>query len=137
FIANFDKAHGKTLALPHALPESYVSDTWLFGNVRNGTSPGLSTQSLTGLFYLRNNNGQLLIDPTSGLPIRSTVFIDHGYDRTPNFTLGITNIFRHKKLSLNFLLDIRKGGDVFNATEQFLTARGLALSTLDRNTPGV
>jgi TonB-linked SusC/RagA family outer membrane protein len=137
FLANFEKAHGKTLALPHALPESYVSDTWLFGNVRNGTAPGLSTQSLTGLFYLRNNAGQLLIDPTTGLPIRSTAFIDHGYDRTPNYTIGITNNIKIKKASLSFLFDIRKGGDVFNATEQFLTARGLATSTLDRNDPRV
>jgi hypothetical protein len=105
--------------------------------LRNGTAPGLSTESLTGLFYLRNKNGDLLIDPTSGLPIRSTVFIDHGYDRTPKFTIGLTNVVKRGKLSLNFLLDIRKGGDVFNATEQFLTARGLALSTLDRNTPRV
>lgn len=136
-LANFDKAHGKTLALPHALPESYVSDTWLFGNVRNGTAPGLSTQSLTGLFYLRNTAGQLLIDPTTGLPVRSTVFIDHGYDRTPDFTVGITNSFKRKNISLSFLVDIRKGGDVFNATEQFLTARGLSPRTLDRNDPRV
>jgi len=137
FLVNFDKAHGKTLALPHALPESYVSDTWLFGNVRNGTAPGLSTESLTGLFYLRNKDQQLLIDPTSGLPIRSGAFIDHGYDRTPNFTMGITNNFRLGKLSLSFLLDIRRGGDVFNATEQYLTARGLSMRTLDRNEPRV
>ena len=137
FLANFEKAHGKTLALPHALPESYVSDTWLFGNVRNGTAPGLSTQSLTGLFYLRNTAGQLLIDPTTGLPIRSTSFINHGYDRTPNYTIGITNNIKVKKMSLSFLFDIRKGGDVFNATEQFLTARGLATSTLNRNEPRV
>jgi TonB-linked SusC/RagA family outer membrane protein len=137
FLVNFDKAHGKTLALPHALPESYVSDTWLFGNVRNGTAPGLSTESLTGLFYLRNKDNQLLIDPTTGLPIRSTAFIDHGYDRTPNFTMGITNNFRKGKLSLSFLLDIRRGGDVFNATEQYLTARGLSMRTLDRNEPRV
>ena len=136
-LANFEKAHGKTLALPHALPESYVSDTWLFGNVRNGTAPGLSTQSLTGLFYLRNKEGKLLIDPTSGLPVRSTSFIDAGYDRTPDFTIGLTNTLRRKSLSLSFLWDIRKGGDVFNATEQFLTARGLAKSTLDRNEPRV
>jgi TonB-linked SusC/RagA family outer membrane protein len=136
-LANFEKAHGKTLALPHALPESYVSDTWLFGNVRNGTAPGLSTQSLTGLFYLRNKAGQLLIDPTNGLPIRSTVFIDHGYDRTPDFTIGLTNTVRRHGMSLSMLWDIRKGGDIFNATEQFLTARGLAKSTLDRNDPRV
>ncbi len=136
-LTNYDRAHGKTLALPHALPESYVSDTWLFGNVRNGTAPGLSTQSLTGLFYLRNAAGDLLIDPTTGLPVRSTAFIDHGYDRTPDWTMGITNTFKRKGLSLNFLLDIRKGGDVFNATQQYLTARGLSMRTLDRLEPRV
>jgi TonB-linked SusC/RagA family outer membrane protein len=136
-LANFEKAHGKTLKLPNALPESYVSDTWLFGNVRNGTAPGLSTQSLTGLYYLRNNSGQILIDPTSGLPIRSTVFIDHGYDRTPDFMIGLTNNIKRGNLALSFLWDIRKGGDVFNATEQYLTARGLSPRTLDRWEPRV
>ncbi len=69
--ANFAAARGLVQKLPNALPESYVSDTWLYGNVRNGTAPGLSTMSLTGQFYLRNNEGQLLIDPTTGLPLRS------------------------------------------------------------------
>src|SRR5690348_15664532 len=32
FQANFDKHHGQTVKLPNALPESYVSDTWLYGN---------------------------------------------------------------------------------------------------------
>ncbi len=136
-VANFERARGRVLALPNALPESYVSDTWLFGNVRNGTAPGMSTRSLTGLFYLRTTSGQLLIDPTTGLPIRSTSFIDAGYDRQPDFSIGLTNTFRYKRLSLNFLVDIRKGGDVFNATEQFLTARGLSKRTLDRDTPRV
>ncbi len=136
-LANFDRSRGKVLALPNALPESYVSDTWLFGNVRNGTAPGLSTRSLTGLFYLRNNEGKLLIDPTSGLPLRSTVFIDAGYDRQPDFTMGVTNTLRYKRASLSFLIDLRKGGDVFNATEHFLTASGLTMRTLDRNEPRV
>ncbi|HEU4879975.1 MAG TPA: TonB-dependent receptor, partial [Gemmatimonadaceae bacterium] len=137
FLANFEKARGTVLALPNALPESYVSDTWLFGNVRNGTAPGLSTRSLTGLFYLRNNEGKLLIDPTTGLPLRSTVFIDHGYDRQPNFTVGLTNTVKYKRVTLSALLDIRRGGDVFNATEQYLTARGLSKRTLDREEPRV
>lgn len=136
-LANFDKHHGETLTLPNALPESYVSDTWLFGNVRNGTAPGLSTESLTGLFYLRNNQGKLLIDPTTGLPLRSTTFIDAGYDRTPKYTIGVTNTVRYKKLSLSALVDIRRGGDIFNATEHYLTTRGLSMGTMDRNTPRV
>lgn len=135
--ANFERARGKVLALPNALPESYVSDTWLFGNVRNGTAPGLSTRSLTGLFYLRNSKGDILIDPTSGLPIRSTVFIDGGYDRQPDYTIGINNTLRHRRWSVNFLLDLRKGGDVLNATEAYLTTRGLSKRTLDRETPRV
>jgi TonB dependent receptor len=136
-LVNFDKHHGKVLSLPHDLVESYVSDTWLYGNVRAGTMPGLSTESLTGLFYLRNKEGKLLIDPTTGLPIRSADFIDAGYDRTPKYTVGLTNTIRYRKVSLDFLIDFRRGGDIFNATEQFLTARGLATSTLDRNTPRI
>jgi len=127
--------------LPNGIPESYVSDTWLYGNVRNGTQVGLSTMSLTGWFYLRNNRGQLLIDPASGLPVRSNAvsanFIDAGYDRQPDFTIGVGNTLRYKRLSLDFLLDIRKGGDIFNATEHYLTSRGLSLETLDRDQPRV
>jgi outer membrane receptor protein involved in Fe transport len=149
FTANFTRARGQTVSLPNGLPESYNSDTWLYGNVRAGTEPGLSTMSLTGLFYARNKDCQLLIDPTSGLPIRTTLFADakcvdshgntvvQGYDRQPNFTVGLQNNLRYKNWGLEFLFDIRKGGDVFNATEHFLTTRGLSTETLDRNTPRI
>src|SRR5690348_3906988 len=91
--ANFEHTGGKVLRLRDSLPESYQSDTWLYGNIRSGTMPGLSTLSITGEFYLRNKAGQLLIDPTTGLPIRSTDFIDAGYDRQPDFTVGLSNTF--------------------------------------------
>jgi len=137
FTANFAASGSIVLSLPRDLPESYVSDTWLYGNVRAGTKPGLSTMSVTGTFYLRNNRGQLLIDPTSGLPIQSPDFIDAGYDRQPDFTIGLGNTFRYKQWTLDFLLDIRKGGDVFDATGHYLTTRGLSMRTLDREQPRV
>jgi TonB-linked SusC/RagA family outer membrane protein len=136
-MLNWMHVRGVTISLPDNLPEAYNSDTWLYGNVRNGTMPGQSIMSLTGTFYLRNNKGQLLIDPTSGLPLRSSVFIDRGYDRQPNWTMGLSNTFHYKKASLNFLLDFRRGGDVFNATDHFLTVRGLAERTADREVPRV
>jgi TonB-linked SusC/RagA family outer membrane protein len=140
-IANYEQARGRVLNLPNALPESYVSDTWLYGNIRNGVAPGLSTRSMTGLFYQRNNQGQLLIDPTTGLPIRNTNFVDAGYDRQPLWTMGVTNNLRYKRASLTMLWDFRRGGDVFNATQHFLTTRGLSMQTLDRDqariVPGV
>ena len=136
-VANFDKAKGRTLSLPHELPESYNSDSWVYGNVRNGTTPGASTMSLTGTFWLRNKDGKLLISPTTGLPIRSTDFIDVGYDRQPDFTVGLSNSFRYNAFSLNFLFDIRRGGDVLNATEHYLTVKGLSKETEDRWTPRI
>ena len=86
---------------------------------------------------MRNNRGDLLIDPTTGLPIRSANFVDAGYDRTPDFTIGLENRFTWGRWSASFLLDIRKGGDVLNATEHFLVTRGLSKRTLDRETPRV
>jgi len=136
-LANFESAKGRVLSLPNALPESYVSDTWLYANVRNGNTPGNSTRSLTGLFYLRNQQGQLLINPTTGVPVRSTTFLEGGYDRQPDFTIGLTNTFTYKNMSLSFLLDIRKGGDVLNATQHFLTTVGLSTNTVDRMTPRI
>lgn len=139
--ANFNKYHGETVSLPYNLPESYVSDTWLVGNVRNGTEPGLSTESLTGNFYLRATSGpakgQLLIDPSTGLPLRNSGFVDAGYDRTPKYTVGLSNTFKYKRFTLDALVDFRRGGDVFNATEWWLTARGLSKETLDREQPRV
>ena len=136
-LVNWTSAGSIVTSLPHDLPESYVSDTWLYNNVRNGTMPGLSTLSLTGFYYLRNNQGQLLIDPATGLPIRSSTFIDGGYDRQPDFTIGLSNTFRYKRFALDFLLDIRSGGDVFNATQHYLTTHGLSMETLDRDEPRV
>ncbi|HKO16728.1 MAG TPA: SusC/RagA family TonB-linked outer membrane protein [Gemmatimonadaceae bacterium] len=136
-LANFDKAKGKTISLPFNLPELYNSDSWVAGNVRNGTMPGLSTMSLTGYFWRRNNQGKLLIDPSTGLPIAATDFIDAGYDRQPDFTIGLTNTFRYKAVSLNFLLDLRRGGDIYDATDWYLTTHGLSKQTEDRWTPRI
>jgi TonB-linked SusC/RagA family outer membrane protein len=141
FVANFNASGSIVISLPHDLPETYVSDTWLYGNVRNGTQPNLSTMSLTGFFYLRNDRGQILIDPATGLPLRSNTvsanFINGGYDRQPDFTLGLSNTLRYKRFTLDFLVDFRKGGDVFNATEHYLTTRGLSTRTLDRDQPRI
>jgi TonB dependent receptor len=136
-IANYEQAKGRVVALPNALPESYVSDTWLYGNIRNGVAPKLSTRSMTGLFYLRNNEGKLLIDPTTGLPLRNASFVDAGYDRQPLWTMGVTNNFKYKKATVSMLWDFRRGGDVFNATQHLLTTRGLSMQTLDRETPRI
>jgi TonB-linked SusC/RagA family outer membrane protein len=131
-LANFDANRSTVTSLPNGIPESYVSDASLYGNIRTGNTVGNSTRALTGQFYMRNNAGQLIISPSSGLPVRSTLFTNNGYNRNPKFSIGLTNTFRYKDWSLNFLLDVRKGGDVLNATQHFLTTVGLSTYTQDR-----
>jgi hypothetical protein len=58
-------------------------------------------------------------------------------DRNPDFTLGFQNNFRFKNWRLTFLWDLKVGGDIFNATEMFLTGSGRGRLTADRFEPRV
>jgi TonB-linked SusC/RagA family outer membrane protein len=151
-IANFTTLTTSVKNLPADVAEYYNSDTWLVGNARasafvsnlqtyyptanlefNQRGAGSAT-AIGGYSYLRNKRGDILINPTSGLPVINTNFLPIG-DRNPDFTVGLTNTFTYKNVRLSFLLDIRKGGDVFNGNEYFLFRNGLSKNTLDREKP--
>jgi TonB-linked SusC/RagA family outer membrane protein len=134
---NFTRIDSRADRLPLDLPEFYVSDSWLFSQVRNSMFKG-GTLSTFGIEdYLRNSRGDILINPGTGLPeFNTNVFTPVG-DRNPDFTLGIGNSLSIKNFSLNFLFDIRKGGDVFNGNELFLFQNGYSNRFLDRTQPYV
>ena len=134
---NFTKASAKVLSMPENLPEYYNSDTWIINNIRNGVTTGSSTMGLFGLWYLRNKDGEILIEPTTGLPLRDSNFTQGPYDRQPDFLIGVSNTVRWRRFTVSALLDIRKGGDVVNGTEWWLTQRGLSPRTMDRWEPRV
>ncbi|RKS55370.1 TonB-linked SusC/RagA family outer membrane protein [Gillisia mitskevichiae] len=136
-LANYTKNWSELVSLPGDVSEFYNSDTWLYGNVRVGSRVGGSLTTFTGYDYERNEQGDVLINPSNGLPLLDTSEWIVVGDRNPDFTMGVTNSLRYKNLSLNFLLDFRVGGDVYNATEHYLTTRGLSKRTLDRETPRI
>ncbi len=148
---NFTRLQNEVVSLPGEVSEYYNSDTWLYGNVRASAMapnqisfyPNLSyvttrgegkTTALAGYGYLRNSRGDILISPSTGLPISNPVFLPIG-DRNPNFTIGFQNSIRYKDWSLSVLLDIRRGGDVFNGNEMYMFRNGLSTRVLDRSTP--
>jgi len=131
-IVNFDKARSIIEALPGGLPVYYDSDTWVFGNVRSSAAVGLSLGNLSGNNYERNNKGQLLISPTTGFPIPSLTALVPIGDRQPDYKFGVINTLSYKNFTLAFNLDIRKGGDVFNANEMMMMINGSSVNTLDR-----
>ncbi|SDL48435.1 TonB-linked outer membrane protein, SusC/RagA family [Pedobacter sp. ok626] len=137
-VFNFTSSKGKVLSIAEELPEFYDSDTWVANGVRGAVYPGSSTMALGGWVNLRNNRGDLLINPATGLPILGN---DQDFpvigDRTPKFNLGFVNNIRYKNFDLSFLLDLRVGGDVYNQTQYELYRRGLSVKTLDRDVPRV
>jgi TonB-linked SusC/RagA family outer membrane protein len=125
---NFSKMENKVTRLP--LPEFYNSDSWLAG-YRASLYRGLPTTTIGGTNYLRNNTGDILIDPSTGYPAVDPNYVNIG-DRNPDFSMGIVNNFSYKNIKLSFTLDWKKGGDVLNGTEQYLATVGLSKRTLDR-----
>ncbi|MGV3508507.1 MAG: SusC/RagA family TonB-linked outer membrane protein [Sphingobacteriaceae bacterium] len=135
---NFARNKGVIKSIAEELPEYYDSDTWVANGVRSAVYPGSSVLSLAGWVNDRNKNGDLLINPSTGLPIlkNSTDFYVIG-DRAHKFDLGFVNNFRYKSFDLSFLFDLRYGGDVYNQTQYELYRRGLSTKTLDREVPRV
>jgi TonB-linked SusC/RagA family outer membrane protein len=133
---NFNKMWNEVVDMPKNVSEYYISDTWLYGNARGGLVLNGPTTSITSFGYLRNNAGQILINPLNGLPVVEGIFKVRG-DRNPDFTLGALNSLRYKTWRLNFLWDLKVGGDIFNGTEMFLTRAGRSRLTMDRMTPRI
>ena len=133
---NFNRMRNQVTQLPANVPEFYISDTWVYGNARGGLTQGGPTTTITSYGYARNNAGQILIDPATGIPVLDNNFRVHG-DRNPNFTLGWLNNITYKDLRVSFLWDLKVGGDIFNATEMYLTRIGRSQRTADRLTPRV
>jgi hypothetical protein len=81
-------------------------------------------------------NGRYLVDPTTGLyKIRTDNQIVG--NREPSFIAGIGNTFRYKKITVSLLIDIRKGGDVYNGTEYAMIINGLSKLTTQNNRESV
>jgi ferric enterobactin receptor len=134
---NFTQNKNIVLSLAEELPELYDSDTQIIGALRSAATPGSSIGTVTGQRFDRNNAGQILINPSSGLPtVSDATYVPIG-DRLPKFTLGFLNKFRMGRFGLSFLWDLRYGGDVINQTEFEAYVRGISLKTLDRETPRV
>ncbi len=133
---NFNHMWSKVLTLPESIGPNndfYNSDTYI-SNVRGGLIRGHSTGTITGSTYSRNTAGQIIINPSTGLPVILGGNSLIG-DRTPDFTLGWQNSLRYKNWSLSFLWDLKVGGDIYNGTDQILTGVGKSGRTANRNTP--
>ena len=110
-------------ALPTAVTEYYDAYTWLSGNLRNGVSLDNPITTMTGHDYERNEKGQILINPSSGLPLVSDQWSVMG-DRQPKLEFGITTAVSYKNFRLSALFSGKLGATVVNATKRDMMSTG-------------
>lgn len=134
---NYTKYVGIVKSLAEELPELYDSDTNVLSGIRTAVHPGYSIGALSGTSFKRNNNGDILINPTTGLPITGDGKFSVIGDRIPKFSLGTINKFTYKDFYLTFLWDLRVGGDVLNGLDYRMYTLGTSVKTLNREEPRV
>lgn len=131
---NFNKMWGKVVEMPANVAEYYLADTWVHDHARGGIMLGSNTTTITTFAYERNTKGDILVDPLTGLPVVTSVFKKSG-DRNPDYRIGWVNNLTYKNWRLNFVWDLKVGGDIFNGNEKYLTQIGRSRMTLDRYEP--
>jgi TonB-linked SusC/RagA family outer membrane protein len=88
--------------------------------------------ALYGYAFERDSKNNVMIDPSSGLPVIATEQSQLG-NPNPTWLGNITNEFTYKAFSFSFLWDFRKGGTLWNGTWQNLNYRGKSIESEDRN----
>ena len=125
---NFNRNRSEVLELADGVPNIILAG-FTSPNVR--LEAGQPYGVLYGTVFNRNADGSLLIN-SAGLPTLSPIPGKIG-DTNPDWTGGITNNFNYKGINLNFLIDIRKGGDVFSRNIGDLYRSGAAKETAEFN----
>src|SRR6187401_3250901 len=102
----------------------------------NYIEPGFPYGYLRGGHSARTEDGTLLINQTSGMPM-----VDPNEDMVgdPNadFKLGITNTLSYKGFQLSALFDWTQGGDFYSETINSMLGRGVTKDVEDRETSRV
>lgn len=101
------------------------------GSVLPVLRPGLPYGVIRGSKSVRDQDGNLLIDPSNGQLIRASTPDIIG-DPNPDFIVGLTNSFTWKGITLSAVLDYRQGGDLYSATTEALLGRGVTRDTEGR-----
>ena len=122
---NLSGTDSKVVYLPPNVTEYYNAYTWNSGNIRNGIMLGYPVTTLTGLAYTRNTAGQVLINPTTGLPVVNTAWSVIG-NREPKLRYGITTNIGYKGIRLSAMFSGRYKATVVNGTKRMMMSSGLS-----------
>ncbi len=126
---NYSKNISKVVELDK---EGFLNDYVLgsSGNIQVLASKGQRYGALFGKAYLRNDQGQILVD-ASGAPSIDPNKKILGY-YTPKWIGSINNAFSFKGVSVSFLIDTKQGGSIWSGTNY----TGIYTGVLKESLPG-
>ena len=116
---NFGLNRGTVVSLPEDVSEIYGAQ---YGDVHTTAYVGHSTTALSGKDYLRNAEGQVIVDE-NGYPKINPAKVYIG-NREAKFQAGLNSSMNIYDVQFSFLFDGRVGGDVLNVTGRNLIASG-------------
>jgi len=132
---NLSASKSEVTELPDNVSEYYNAYTWIVGGLRNGISVGNPVTTMTGCDYQRNNKGEVLIDPASGLPLASSTYSVLG-DRQPDMEVGFTTNLSYKNFRLSAVMSGKIGATVVNGTMKEMLSNGSSWESVARRESG-
>ncbi len=96
---------------------------------------GSPITSLSGQDYQRNKKGQILIDPTTGIPLVSSTWSIIG-DREPELSFGFTASLKYKQFTLSCLMSGKLNTQVVNGTKRIMMTNGTSLESVAQRKMG-
>ena len=129
---NWSKDKSKIIELYTDPVTGQTLNAYSLGNswsVQNYAMPGKSWGTLVGTGFVYNEDGSVLVE--DGMPVYESA--KEIGDVTPDWLMGFNNEFSYKDWSFGFLLDFRKGGDIFSISQAFGTYTGIYDYTAEGN----
>lgn len=135
---NFSRNRNKVDALAPGLKTVVLGTNWSVNvEARQGEAQGV----LFGAPFQRDSaTGALITD--GGLPLADNAHRRVLGNYNPDWVGGWFNEFRHNNIGFSFLLDVKRGGQIFSSGNMFATYSGVLQSTIpgreiDVDDPGI
>lgn len=133
---NWARNKNKVLSLYPGVTNLRLNSGNLQGNVTINAEVGKPYGVIRGKDYTYDAQGNKIIDAETGTPVVTTssaIPIGNNY---PDWTAGMSNSLNYKNISLSFLVDMQKGGDIWSLDMYYGLSSGLYPETVFLNDLG-
>jgi TonB-linked SusC/RagA family outer membrane protein len=126
--ANYSQNTSEVKSINGGLPEINIG-----GNNGNAFAiVGQPYPSIKSRDWVRDAEGRVIVDATSGLPSATASLVNLG-NATAKDILGLTGNVTYKNVSLSFTMDYRGGYKIFYSIGQFLDFTGVSYTSASTN----